>query len=336
MTKVVVSGYYGFGNFGDETILSILLKHLKKITSDITVISENPDFTKNNYGVNSVKRFDLKNIFAVIKNSDVLISGGGSLLQNVTSSKSLAYYLFIIALGVLLNKKVIIFAQGIGPIKGKLAQIFVKYILRCCHYISVRDQNSLNLLESWGLNSDLVCDPVYSLEGNMAEKTHTVGIQLRNFKTMNLNLLQKLAMLINSKFSGYRIEIFSLQKSQDYDLSIRFENILHSINPDIKTEIISDNIVENLSKLEYLIGMRFHALLVALKFGVKCCAINYDIKVEKLAKDYNLPIISMTASENFEQIYQDMQNLSSQNILQAVNSKSFDWKNFDELLIRSH
>lgn len=329
MAKVCISGYYGFKNFGDEAILKVLTEHLKD--ADVTVFSSDPQFTSVTYGVKSVKGFDLKNVVKTIQNTDILISGGGSLLQDVTSLKSLVYYSLIIALGLLFNKKVIIFAQGIGPINNKFAQIVVKNLLKQCSLVTVRDENSLKLLENWGVNAILVCDPIYSLEVPCQEKANVVGIQLRDFKTMNYNLLQKLAMLVSTKFSDKKVEIFSLQEAQDLDLCKKFEKILNSINPEIKTEIVTDNIIERISKLEYLIAMRFHAILVALKSGVKTCAINYDIKVEKLAQDANLPLISMDAHENLEVIYNKLQNLNKDELLRFANSKSFDWNEFDEL-----
>ncbi len=329
MVKVCISGYYGFKNFGDEAILSVLVNHLNE--HDITVFSVNPEFTSVEYGVKSVKSFDLKKVIQTIRNADIVVSGGGSLLQDVTSLKSLVYYSLIIALGLFFNKKVIIFAQGIGPINNSFAQIIVKNLLRLCSLVTVRDENSFNLLKNWGVDAKLVCDPIYSLDVACQEKSNTVGIQLRDFKTMNYNLLQKLAMLIVTKFTDKKVEIFSLQETQDLELCKKFEAILHSLNTEIQTEIVTDNIIERISKLEYLLAMRFHAILVALKCGVKTCAINYDIKVEKLAQDANLPIISMGANENFEAIYNKLQNLNKEELLRFANSKTFDWTEFDEL-----
>ena len=94
MTKYVVSGYIGFDNFGDEAIANVLISHLKKNDAEkITVISSNPEKTSANYGVESV---GMLKFLSAVKDSDVLISGGGSLLQDVTSLKSLIYYLGII------------------------------------------------------------------------------------------------------------------------------------------------------------------------------------------------------------------------------------------------
>lgn len=201
--------------------------------------------------------------------------------------------------------------------------------------MTVRDENSLNLLKKWKINANLVCDPIYSLDIASQTASETVGVQLREFKTMNYNLLHKLALLIITKFSDKKIEIFSLQEAQDLELCKRFEQILHTFSPDIKTEIVCDDIINRISKLEYLIAMRFHAVLTALKSGVKTCAVNYDIKVEKLANEAGIPLISMDAHENLEEIYEKMQNLSKDDLLRFAKSKNFDWSEFDKLFFIS-
>ena len=334
MAKIAISGYYGFKNFGDEAILDVLITHLKCIgADDITVFSSDIDYTVEKYNVSAVKRFDIKNVIKTIKNCDVLISGGGSLLQDVTSLKSLIYYASIIALGLLFNKKVIIFAQGIGPLKSFTAKFIVKNLLKYCSLVTVRDENSLQIMKDFGINAELVCDPIYSLQISKQAAENSVGIQLRDFKTVNINLLNKLAQLIANKFPDKTIEIFSLQKSQDYEISKKFESILQAFNHEIDTKIVEEDIAANISKLEYLFAMRFHAILAALKCGVKTCAINYDIKVEKLASDANIPIISMDAHENFEEIYSKLQKLEPASLKYFADNKIFDWSIFDEFII---
>ena len=90
--KVAVSGYYGYGNFGDEAILGVLIDYLFRTNAETTVFSNNPELTSAQYGIKSVKNFDILSVMKVISESDILISGGGSLLQDVTSLKSLLYY----------------------------------------------------------------------------------------------------------------------------------------------------------------------------------------------------------------------------------------------------
>ena len=120
MTKYIISGYIGFDNFGDEAIACVLINYLKKINAEkITLISSNPKKTANLYNVNSI---GMLNFFPSIAEADILISGGGSLLQDITSLKSLIYYLGLIVLALIFKKKVILMAQGFGPIKNKLAR----------------------------------------------------------------------------------------------------------------------------------------------------------------------------------------------------------------------
>lgn len=146
MTKITVSGYYGFDNFGDETILFVLLNYLKSKKFDITVFSKNPETTSKKYGIKSLNTFSFFDVVNQIRKTDFLISGGGSLLQDATSAKSLIYYLFVLFLAWFFKKKIVIFAQGIGPINSFILRKFTKFILHKADFISVRDDKSLFLL----------------------------------------------------------------------------------------------------------------------------------------------------------------------------------------------
>ena len=113
--RIVISGYYGFNNSGDEAMLFAILKALYQRfgDTDITVISGNPERTTHTFGVKAIPRFDGFSILKCLYNSDLLISGGGSLLQDVTSWKSLIYYLSIIFTGVCFRKKVFLMLRGL-------------------------------------------------------------------------------------------------------------------------------------------------------------------------------------------------------------------------------
>ena len=119
MYNILISGYYGFDNIGDESILRTLVTSLRERIPDcsLTVLSHDPAATREKYGVEAVERMSPLAIARAVRRCDMLISGGGSLLQDVTSSKSLHYYLAIIRFAQLLGKKVFIYSQGIGPIE---------------------------------------------------------------------------------------------------------------------------------------------------------------------------------------------------------------------------
>lgn len=341
--KIVISGYYGFDNFGDESILGVLTSKLKEIDEkkspfvDITVFSKNPKKTADLYKVKTIFSFDIMKVISEVKNCDILISGGGSLLQDATSLKSLIYYLFVIDLALFFNKKVIIFAQGIGPIKSKFGQFLTKFALRRCSLTTVRDEKSLFLLRGWGgINPQLVCDPLFDVSLQGSQPSNKVGVQLRAFKTLKENLLRKLAENINKNFADKEIEIYSFQDSLDLDVCQKFEMLLHSINPLIQTKVIfnqtSQEILEKMSKLEYLIAMRFHANLIALKYGIKTLAICYDEKVEKLANEAKIPFVSMLAEEDYDYMFNWLKNLDKRQLIEFANSKHFDWSAIERII----
>lgn len=334
--SVVISGYYGFDNFGDEAILGVLVDKLEKMSLVINVFSHNPSKTSSMYKVNAIPSFKFTKVFSEIKNCDVLISGGGSLLQDVTSLKSLLYYLWVINTALFFKKKVIIFAQGIGPISSKIGAFLTKRTLKKCDLVTVRDEKSLFLLRGWGVNVNLVCDPLFDVSLIGSEPLNKVGVQLRDFKTLKESLLVKLAQHINKEFSTKEIEIYSFQDSLDLAVCKRFEKILKSINPLISTNIIYNQtpkeILEKISKLEYLIAMRFHANLIGLKYGIKTLAVCYDEKVEKLATEAHIPFVSMLADENYDYHFNALKNLDKRELIAFSNAKHFDWSKIETII----
>lgn len=292
--KYVVSGYIGFDNFGDEAIAHVLTQKLKQNGAEkITLISSNPSRTSELHNVDSCGMF--KFLPALI-NSDVLISGGGSLLQDVTSLKSLLYYLVVIFSALILGKKVEIFAQGIGPINSSFGQMLTKLALKKADKISVRDDNSQKLLKEWGIDSELVNDPVLDLELPHKNSKGIVGIQLRSFPSLTEDFIEKLAEKIANKFKDKKIEVISLQDSIDLNVCNSFLEKLKQKgieNIELKCGLSIQEAIDTISNLEYLVAMRFHANIIGIKSGIKTVAINYDPKVETLAQKFNLPLIEL-------------------------------------------
>ena len=306
MTKFVVSGYIGFDNFGDEAIANVLTSWLKSNNAEkVTLISSNPEKTAKLYGVNSVGMFKF---FKPILESDVLISGGGSLLQDITSLKSLVYYLTIIFTALLLRKKVIIFAQGFTPFRTKIGKILTKFILKKCHQITVRDSESQKLLSEMQINSELICDPAFGIQTN-SENHYGVGIQLRSFPTITNEFLQNLADEIEKHFKNQPINLISLQDNLDMPVINKFAEYLDEkeLKYNIWNNLDVKNAIEKISSLEYLIAMRFHACLIGAKSNVKILGINYDKKVETLAKQIGFGLTELdkpNLAKDIEKIFE--------------------------------
>lgn len=312
MTKYVISGYIGFDNFGDEAIAKVLISHLKsKNAEKITVLSSNPHKTARLYNVYSANYLKF---FKPILESDILISGGGSLLQDVTSLKSLIYYLTVIVTALVFNKKVIIFAQGFTPFRTKLGKFFTKFVLQYCDKIYVRDAKSQEILRKMNLDSELISDPVFGMQIIKSENRSGIGIQLRDYHTLTDTFLKHLANEISQRFSKEKIKLFSLQDSLDLIVLEKFKKLLelHGIESEIYKNMTVEQVIHEISKLECLIGMRFHSALVGAKAGVKVLGINYDIKVLNLAQHTGFPIIGLN-EDRFENEFNELINLDVQN-----------------------
>jgi len=337
MKKILISGYYGFDNFGDEAILGVLIDYLKG--RDVTVLSSNPSKTSALYNVKSIYSFDTEQIMKDISQYDVLISGGGSLLQNVTSMNSLLYYCGLINIMKAMKKDVIIFAQGIGPINGFWGNLLAKSALKNCKHVSVRDEKSLELLKKWKIDAELVCDPIFNLSLPSYPKTRKIGIQLRKYHTLTDELFDELVKQIAFNFTDREIELISFQDSEDVGISEVFYNKMKKKFPTTNINIIkglsNNQIIERVSQYDYLIAMRFHACLLGLKYGIKTMAISYDPKVETLAKNAKIPYLAMDSTKNnYKKSFEDLEKLSPFNLLNFVTSQEFDWSKtgIDELL----
>lgn len=334
--RVCISGYYGFSNFGDEAILDVLVEYLKQKEADITIFSKNPIVTATKHRVKCVKSFDFLSVMRMIKDADVLFSGGGSLLQDKTSLKSLFYYLFVIIYALYCKKQVVIFAQGIGPIKNKIAQFITAQVLKKCDIVTVRDDASLFLIRGWGVIADKVNDPIWNLTVPQNFQKDKIGIQLRKDPYLTNDFLDELASLVLHYFSGYEIDIFSYQDSMDYEICKNFRDILRAKNPACKIKLYNaltnQEIINKTAELKYMIAMRFHACLLALKLGIKTIAINYDIKVKTLANEFLIPCMELENSK-MDYCFSQMRKLSRQEIIEKANAKRLDFSIFDRFLV---
>jgi len=308
--------------------------------------------TERDFSVKAFKYNSPAAVFRAFKGTDTLISGGGSLLQNTTSNKSLIYYLLIILFAKLLGKKVVIFAQGIGPIKGAFRgafwQALTRFVLRLCDIVTVRNSFSQRLLSKWGIESELVCDPVYECVspqdssagdepamisptmatcGKAAQEQNTIGVQLRPCKSLHPDFVKNLANAIATHFPNRKIRVFAFQNNMDEKICAEFLEHLRVISPEISAGIVKYQSIEQIerdfSELEYLFAMRFHACLLGLKSGIKTLPLSYDEKVTNLAQDFGFPYVDV--SEPFEFIMPP---------LPPLQEKKFNWSHLEDFLIR--
>lgn len=164
----VISGYFGYGNSGDDTALDCLAAAIRQEYPDarIAVLSRDPKNFGKAHNLIGIGRYSLPAIVRVLRGARLLISGGGSLLQNVTSSRSLRYYAGIITLARLCGTRVFIYANGIGPLRGRKAESIARKAVMKADRISVRDGASKETLVRIGVPEERIsvtADPAFRL-----------------------------------------------------------------------------------------------------------------------------------------------------------------------------
>ena len=130
--RIAVSGYYGCGNIGDEAVLAGIVESFAirsgTNSASFTVLSANAADTGKRHGLAAIDRMKLPAVRRVLRESDLLISGGGSLLQDTTSVRSLLYYLWVVRLARSCGTPVMFFAQGIGPLRRKISRALTRIV----------------------------------------------------------------------------------------------------------------------------------------------------------------------------------------------------------------
>ncbi|MDU2063549.1 MAG: polysaccharide pyruvyl transferase CsaB [Sporomusaceae bacterium] len=300
MSSIVISGYYGFANAGDEAMLAAMIEAFTDLEPDvmITVISGNPEDTRRRHGVAAVYRLNYPKIMAAIASSDLVISGGGSLLQDVTSDRSLYYYLSIVFLAKQLGKPVMLYAQGIGPVQKPLARAVMRRIGNQVDLITVRDEGSREELVELGINKPPVyvtADPVLAMHPVDKQIGRTilrrygvtgvrpvVGISIREWKEWPhyKTVLAQIADYVASAYEA-RVVFLPMQWPDDFQTAEKVVKQMKEPAVLLKEEFTTTEMLSLVGNMDLLIGIRLHALIFAAVMQVPLIGISYDPKIDR-------------------------------------------------------
>ncbi len=281
--KVVLSGYYGFANTGDEAILLAITRELKRLGHTPIVLSSDPDATARDYGVQSAHRMRPLALLGAIVGCDALLSGGGGLLQDKTSRRNLTYYLWIIRIARMLGKRVAVFNQSIGPLSTEGARA-VSSTLQNLTTI-VRDTGSVETLRRIGVEAVLGGDPALLLEApNVPRDEKLIVIAPRGGQRGATERLVQLATrLVNA---GHRVLALSFQPGVDTPEIQAFRAV-----QGVQLEETADpkRALELIAGAGAVIGVRLHAVILGAAVGTRFYGIAYDPKVAGFCTDAGAP-----------------------------------------------
>jgi polysaccharide pyruvyl transferase CsaB len=302
--RLVIAGYYGYGNLGDEAIRVALRAALneREGLKPVWLVSQ-PQYT------NEVNRAHPLAVFAGLRRSAALILGGGGLLQNKTSTRSLLYYLSLILLARSLRRPVFLLGQGIGPINGRFAQAMTRFALSKVHYIGCRDQGSLDFVQSLGLDGELGGDLFYLTPPweELLEEQHEGEVRIV-LSLKGAGKATRFVALLKGINARRNVSFVFLTFFPAEDRSLA-ESIVQQL--DFPCRIVLPISVEEasaeLARADLLISSRLHPLEFALRTGTPMFAITDDKKVERFVEEvasYNSPRIPYAMFPSVEEVLQ--------------------------------
>ncbi len=334
VSKILIGGYYGYGNAGDEAILAAMLRELRVLRPDLdlAVASGDPLRTRSEHGVRAVPAADLTVLSAAIAESDLVVLGGGGLFQDywdvptetllTARQGGLLSYLAYPVLAALLNRPAVIYAVGVGPLATAEGRRLTRIAFELCRRATVRDAPSLALLAEIGFAGpvELAADPAFLLTPAPEAETTTllsalgvggeplIGVALRHWdfgvepgrwetevaRGLDLHLAAYPGKLLFLPFQSEGGERYE----NDLAVSRRVAGALQHADRVVVVErpLRPEALAGLVGRCERVLAMRFHSALFALAAGVPAACLAYDPKVESLMVDAGLPELALPPS----------------------------------------
>jgi polysaccharide pyruvyl transferase CsaB len=330
--RVAISGYYGFRNSGDEAVLRSIVTALREeawaagVEIEPVVLSGDPAWTQSAHGVEAAHRMRPAEVLRTLRGCDALISGGGSLLQDATSAKTIPYYTGIVGLARLLGKPVFVYAQGIGPVKRAWLRPLVRAAMNASRIVTVRDEESAALLARLGAargRIEVVPDPVMGMPlpaeaealagddlggqgpGN-GGSAPVVGVSVRRWRSDGADLArvaEALAALVRRR--AVRLRFLPLHTPDDAEASRAVMDRLAALGAGDAAELAEpgddpQRMLLEVGRCSLIFGMRLHALIYAANRGVPMLGLSYDPKIDHFLARLGLAPIGTTEALDAE------------------------------------
>ncbi len=298
---VLICGAYGHGNAGDEAILEAIVHEMRAIDPEmpITVLSRTPEATASRNGVQALHSFAFARFLRVMRHAKLYLNGGGSLIQDVTSSRSLWYYLFTIWAAKKLGCRVLMYGCGIGPVTRPFDRRLTRRVLnRNVDVITLREENSREELRAFGVDRPeilLASDPALTLPAaspeaaeaallslGVAPGTKCIGVCVRRWPGF-LDKTPAFAEALRHAWETYGLTpvFLSINHRSDGEAA---ERICEKLPPELPRYVLREPMptpltIAILSKTELVLSMRLHGLIFAAASGVPLVGVSYDPKV---------------------------------------------------------
>lgn len=313
--RLLLSGYYGFGNTGDEAILEAVVAGIRRSVPDaeLCVLSADPAATAARHDVEVANRWDVGAQARQIRMADVLIQGGGGLYQDSTSRLSVLYYLNQLWMARLLRTPYVILAQGVGPLASTVLRSALVASFAKARLLTLRDHASASDLEQWGLRTPspfVTADPVLGLQPcddtRTTELLAQVGIGSEPYVVVALRHWPGVEAALDAvgrylRTTGRSALLLPFQYDQDIDIARQLQSeVGESIGRVPGAALAPTEIMGVIARADEVLAMRLHALIMACAVGTTAAGLAYDPKVNAFCKRSGQAVMDLQLVERGE------------------------------------
>lgn len=295
-TRVVVSGYYGYDNLGDDAILLSLRESIQAALPGATVValSNKPAETRERCGVEAVYRFNPFALRRELRRCTLFLSGGGSLLQDHTSTRSLIYYTTLIRMAHRYGKKVMFYANGIGPVRETKNRERVREACGYADVITLRDTVSAEELRSMGVAEEKIrvtADPVYGMGSASRERGEellraagvdlnrpVIGISVRFARGMETNI-EEFAAFCDRIAEEAQVAFIVMQTPADTAAGEAVCAKMHAPARFLTAPYDPQGMAAMLGCMDAVVSTRLHSIIFAAREHIPVLGVVYDPKV---------------------------------------------------------
>ncbi|MBR3691780.1 MAG: polysaccharide pyruvyl transferase CsaB [Clostridia bacterium] len=356
---VLICGAYGFDNAGDDAILAAIVREMHEIDPNmpLTVITKKPAQTRSTIRCRAVYTFNFPKLFSALRHASLYINGGGTLMQDKTSTKSLLYYLATIKLAKMLKTPVMLYGSGIGPISRPGNRRIAGRILNsCADVITLRDEASLQELRSLGVTRPfltLTGDPAIrtvvptdthirslQLENGIDPDREYACVALRNWETLDEAANENCARFCDAIVDELGMQVVFLPMAYEADMPL-MRSIAEKMKAPhicISRKLPVNDTVGLISKASFVFAMRLHALVFAASQNVPAVGFCYDIKVSSFLAYAGMPFYAELSNNSPEHLLSlAREAIAAKGAGKSTDIRTLAAKNrqYAELLIRN-
>jgi polysaccharide pyruvyl transferase CsaB len=294
--RVLLCGYYGEHNLGDDALLQVLLTQLPEGIEPLVTAADGAAVTRL-FGVDTVDRRQLSQVLRALQRCRALVLGGGSLLQDSTSFRSLIYYGALIVAARLRGLPILLWGQGLGPLRRRRSQLLARGLLAMATSISWRDPASADLAAGWGIAGRLGSDPVWDLAPrSWAGRGGPIVLCWRPVAGLEPDGWRLWLEAVADLAEGADRPVLWLpfHREQDSGLFERLATagLLPASLADRSRSLSAtdlDGAMAVFAAAGLVLAMRLHGLILAAQSGSPCAALSYDPKVAAAAAGIGCP-----------------------------------------------